>query len=172
MINNNISYENIFPRTPVHDIDELAEYLYKNVLLICESSGIDDLIGVRIDSKLFNNPLKSKVKFIYNNTQKINKAQKSCKRILPNTISVNELDNKIYFVPKRNKIISLLKHIRNAFAHNLVVLDEDHIILGDFLSNKNGLIFSQPTMLGRISKENLKLLVTTIGKLRNDQKVK
>ncbi len=166
----NMPYEDVFTRTPVHDIDEFAEYLYKNVLLICESSDINHLIGAQIVSKAFKNPLKNKVNYIYKEIYKIDETKKNSKNILSNAIPVNELDNKIYFVPINNKIISLLKHIRNAFAHNLVVLDKDYIILGDFLSNKNKLVFSQPTMLGRISKDKLKLLITTIGKLRNNQK--
>ena len=87
---------------------------------------------------------------------------------ISDNINVIQLDGKIIFTSSGNKIISLLKHIRNAYAHNLVVLDDKYVIIGDFLTKNNKPIFNQPTMLGRITLENFEELIKSIKSLANE----
>lgn len=167
---NNIKNKNIFVRSSVQDIGELANYFYEEILLLCESDEINNLKGSNITGKAFKDKIENKIKLEYNDTSKKiylgNFELKINKWILNKNLNVKGFNNKICYVSSGNKIISLIKHLRNAFAHNMIVIEDNRIIVGDFLSKKNSPNFESPTMLGNITIENFKLLIDTIKSLK------
>ena len=160
----NNSYEKTFPRTTKY-IGKLADYLYKDVLLYCESDNINKLKGADITSKKFQIPIKGEILLDYKSHIVRSRGAKS---YLDSSIVVGNLNNEILFIPTGNKLVSLIKHIRNAYAHNLVIIDLNdakYVIIADFLTHKNGVDFTKPTMLGRLSKDNLKFLIEQVKSL-------
>lgn len=156
----------IFIRTVVSQLkDGMLNILYDKVLLLCESSEIEKLKGFSIIGKEFTGPIKGKLKFEYNNSAKMEKGNfvsAKSKWQISSNVNVSKLENRICFTTSGNKIISLLKHVRNAFAHNMIIIDGNNIIIGDFISSKRGPNIGTPTMLGHMSINNFKLLINTI----------
>ena len=150
----------IFIRTSTNDIGDLVTLLYEKVLLFCESDEIKKIEGRKITEKVFTKNINGQITLIYNTTKPPFK-KSSRNKIIDKTVDVKTLNNTIYYVPTKNKLVSLLKHLRNAFAHNLVIVNNDSVIIGDFLKNSD-----KPTMLGKLSKKNLKLLINTIYLLK------
>ncbi len=153
--------DSIFKRS-LKGTGDLANLVYNDVLLLHESSEINKLKGVDITKKEI---LKSNISAVHHNLTKYRSffyKKKNLHWYVKNTIEVQKLENQIFYVSSTPLIISLLRHLRNAFAHNLLVLDHDYIIMGDFDGKNNKPDFNCPTMLGRISIENFKLLVETI----------
>lgn len=161
--------EKIFVRDPSNQIDYFLVSLYEDVLLFCESKRFDSLSNTSIISKEFKGYLNEIQFFEYNDTNKVqigNFENSSNKWFLKKTIKVGSLNNKIIFVSSGNKIKSLLKHIRNAFAHNLIIIDGGNVIMGDFvLGKKKQIDMGRPTMLGRVSIENFELIINAINKI-------
>lgn len=168
--------EDVFKRSSKNGVEDLLSLLYENVLLFCESNRLDTLSYANIDSKEFKGYLNGMSFFEYNDTKKVQKGyfeNPSKKWFLKKTISAEVLNNKIIFVSTGNKIKCLLKHIRNAFAHNLIVIDEGNVILGDFVVGKKKQInMDRPTMLGRVSVENFKLIINAIKKIADNNEKK
>ena len=155
------TYGKVFLRSTNH-IGELADYLYKEVLLYCESDEVDNLIGVSDVNSNFISSLQNKIELDKSSEVAVSTKQKRPKN-LNDTIKINGLDNKIHLISSINNLaVDTLRHIRNAYAHNLVVIDENddgYVIIGDFLTNRHSIDFTKPTMLGRLSIDNLKFLV-------------
>lgn len=160
--------DTVFIRSSKNEIGDLLTLLYEDVLLLSESKRLESLSYANIDSKEFKGYLNGIPFFEYNAPKKVQKGyfeNPSKKWFIAKTVDVNNLNNKIVFVSTGNKIKCLLKHIRNAFAHNLIVMDGENVILGDFVVRKKGQIdVSHPTMLGKMSTENLKLIINAIKK--------
>ena len=150
------TYEQFFPRSNNH-IGEIADYLYKEVLLYCESDEIAKLKGANITSNSLTKSINGRIMLDYNShvVRSLGK-----KPHLSNSINLQKLNNEIHFTTTGNKLISLMEHIRNSFAHNLVVIDNNDVVLGDFLTYRNGINFAKPTMLGRLSIADLKFLIS------------
>ena len=91
----NNSYEKTFPRTTKH-IGELADYLYKDVLLYCESDNINKLKGADVTSKNFQIPIKGKILLNYKSHIVRSRGAKS---YLDGSIVVGNLNNEILFIP-------------------------------------------------------------------------
>lgn len=126
------TYGKVFLRSTNH-IGELADYLYKEVLLYCESDEINKLKGADITSNKFKNPIKGKILLDYKSHIIRLRGAKS---YLNSSIVVRKLNDEILFITTGNKLASLIKHVRNAYAHNLVVIDKNddkYVIIGDFL---------------------------------------
>lgn len=161
--------EKIFVRNSSNQLDALLVSLYEDVLLFCESKRWDSLSNTSIISKEFKGYLNGIQFFDYNDTKTVQKGNfenSSKKWFLKKTIKAGCLNNKIIFVSSGNKIKSLLKHIRNAFAHNLIVIDRENVIMGDFVVGKKKQIdMERPTMLGCVSEENFKLIINAIKKI-------
>ena len=150
------TYEQFFPRSTNH-IGEIADFLYKEVLLYCESDKIAGLKGKNNINNNFLSLLQGKV--ILDKSSKVVISAKP--HYLDGTIDVKGLDNIIHLVSStQNLAIDVLRHIRNACAHNLVVIDNDYVIIGDFLTHRSGINFAKPTMLGRLTIANLKFLIS------------
>lgn len=163
------TYKEIFVRSSKpQDLGELLNEFY-SILLLCESS---ELSNIKINSSSFTKSITNKVKLIHNHDidhfikTKIGKSERW---ILKPQIDLENLENEIYFVSGKSKFKKLLKHLRNAFAHNLIVIDKGYFVIGDFLLRKNESDFNSPTMLGRVSEENFKSLIESIKSLINNK---
>ncbi len=171
----------VFTRStiPIEDKD-LINYLYEEVLLFYESEDFCKLNNCNISSNPFKQEIKQ-IKYIHSENPKdfetcfVKRGNNNC---LNQTINVKELDNQLFFVSSGNKAKYMIKHIRNAFSHNLLLIEDDkdivltddkNIILGDFLANGNQPDFNSPTMLCRMSIKNLKVLIKTIKSMTKDK---
>jgi len=145
----------------------LVNELYEKILLICESVELNKILS---DIKSLKRRFNNKVELKY---RRISEAQTSdvfttakLNWYIKNDVKVWKLENKILFVStKENALQSLIKHIRNAFAHNRIIIDGDYISLGDFCNDKD----KRTTMLGRMTIENFELLINTINDIRLKQ---
>jgi len=143
---------------------ELVNDLYEKILLLCESAEIKKISSAPQNLKRL---LDKKVELKY---RRMSKAMLSddftttkMNWYIKKDVEVWKLDNKILFVSvEDNALQSLIKHIRNAFAHNRIIIDGDYISLGDFCNDKD----KRTTMLGRMTIENFELLINTINGIR------
>lgn len=91
------------------------------------------------------------------NSRDMNKLLKETKIILDYKNEVHEVKkcNKISFTTNGNKSLSLLRHIRNAFAHGQITTDDTCYDIKDHYRGKM-------TMSGVIKKKLLKKLISVI----------
>ena len=91
------------------------------------------------------------------NSRDMNKLLKESKIILDYKNDVQEVKkcNKISFTTNGNKSLSLLRHIRNAFAHGQITTDDTCYDMKDDYRGKI-------TMSGVIKKKSLKDLISVI----------
>lgn len=82
-------------------------------------------------------------------------------------IDIKNLTNGLFYVSDGNKIIGLLKRLRDAFAHNNIIGSGDYFILADYYVAKNAQKTKVITMIGKIKKKKLKILIETIVKQKN-----
>ncbi len=149
------TYSNIFQRSSNH-IGSLADYLYKEVLLFIESDDVTTLKGINDINKSYISLLQGEV--LLDHLSEIVVSAKP--QHLKDTIDVENLNDVIHLVSStQNLAVDVLKHIRNAFAHNLVVMEDKDVAIGDFLTKRHNIDFNRPTMLGRLSIKKLKFLV-------------
>lgn len=164
------SNEVVFSRSSCNNINEnMLKTLYEDVLLFCESPAFNTLKSLNITSKEFKGYLGNIWPFDYlSNSSKKTETKSSfetkIKRWYINRdIKVVDIHEKIIFVSTENKLMGLLKHIRNAFAHNLIVVEGQNVLLSDFVTTKKGNInWAKPTMLGNISVDNLNIIINAI----------
>ncbi len=145
-------------------------YFYKEILLLCEKEDIEAKFkGCKInDSRITR--LKD-IKIVYNPNlqdfleplQKEGKIDKSFRlsnfKCVIRDVDVEGLDNMIIFVDSsEHKLLSLMKHFRNAFAHNRIVIKDDYIMCVDSPSSN----FKDITMIARLTLENFSLLIDAV----------
>ncbi len=93
------------------------------------------------------------------NSRILTKFLKESKIILDYKNEVHEVKkcNKISFTTNGNKSLSLLRHIRNAFAHGQITTDGTRYDMKDYYRGKM-------TMSGVIKKKSLKDLISVIAR--------
>ena len=152
-----------FQHNPQNVLGDLATFLYKEVLLYCES---DDISGLSNDTnaKAYDQfKKKNKIELVYNqgkNPAGFKKVSKNKEIYLDKNYADQDIQDKIIFTATQNKVFkSFFSHIRNAFAHNQIKIDGDYLQMYDKLSSSTNRATNKMTMIGHIKKETLKELI-------------
>ncbi len=153
-------------RKSINQLDDLLlKTLYEDVLLLCETEG--NLISNKTKAPQWVEFEKSnKVKFVHNHKKEKGMFKTSKEGILTinSKYAQQNISDTIIFTNKKNHVFSsLFSHIRNAFAHNQIFIENEYIIMYDRL-NQNSSSF---TMITHIKIETLKELIKTIKSINN-----
>lgn len=154
---------NIQNRTDKNLLGELAKFLYEEVLLFCESDSFSSLKNVTSNKNYQDFKKSHNLTLVYNSDAESGKFTLSRTKdyngkqtlLLKTKFAKEDISDKIIFCSIKNRVFtSLFKHIRNAFAHNQIRIDGDHIIMYDSIKPKGG-----KTMIAHVSIKDIKDLI-------------
>lgn len=153
-------------RKSINQLDDLLlKTLYEDVLLLCEIE--EKLISNNTNAPKWKEFEKSnKVKFVHNHKKEkgMFKTSKGGILTINSKYAQQNISDTIIFTNKQNHVFSsLFSHIRNAFSHNQIFIENEYIIMYDRL-NQNSSSF---TMITHIKIETLKELIKTIKSINN-----
>lgn len=150
-------------RKPTNQLGSLLNSLYENALLLCEN----DEIKLKNDTKdkkwrqfvksgqlqILNSSEEEKGKF------KFRKVNGRDILVIDSDYSNEDISNTIIFTNAKYKVFSgLLHHVRNAFAHNQIFVENDYVTLYDRLTPESKCL----TMIAHVKIKMLEKLIETI----------
>ena len=156
-------------RKSINQFDDLLlKTLYENVLLLCETE--EKLISNNTRSTKWKEFVKfNQLQLVYNNKAekgmfKLQKTNNIEHVVIDSKYTKQDISDTIVFTSKKNRVFtSLFSHIRNAFAHNQIFIEDEYVIMYDRL-NQDSLSF---TMIAHIKIEVLKELIETIKTIKD-----
>lgn len=148
--------------------DSLLKTLYEDVLLFCETE--KKLISNNTRSTKWKEFVKSnQLQLVYNHEVekgmfKLQKTNNIEHVVIDSKYTKQDILDTIVFISKKNRVFtSLFSHIRNAFAHNQIFIEDEYVIMYDRL-NQDSSVF---TMIAHIKIDVLKELIKTIKSIKN-----
>lgn len=148
--------------------DSLLKTLYEDVLLFCETE--EKLISNNTRSTKWKEFVKSnQLQLVYNHKVekgmfKLQKTNNIEHVVIDSKYTKQDILDTIVFISKKNRVFtSLFSHIRNAFAHNQIFIEDEYVIMYDRL-NQDSSVF---TMIAHIKIDVLKELIKTIKSIKN-----
>lgn len=158
---------NIKTRSSKNHLGDLLKTLYEDVLLLCENDEKTKIKNNTTNKKWKEFVKNNQVKFIHNHEIEKGKFKNKIIRnenplIIDPQYSKKDISDTIIFTNKQNKVFSsLLTHIRNAFCHNQIFIEEnkEHITMYDKLNNNF-------TMIAHVRIDVLKEIIKTIINLK------
>ena len=152
-------------RKSINQLDDLLlKTLYEDVLLICETD--KNLISNNTRARKWRKFIESnQIQLIYNKEAKDENFRKTKDTtIISGNLIKQDISDTIVFTSKKKRVFSeLFSHIRNAFSHNQIFIEDEYIIMYDRL-NQDSLSF---TMIAHIKIEVLKELIETIKTIKD-----
>lgn len=156
-------------RKSINQFDDLLlKTLYENVLLLCETE--EKLISNNTRSTKWKEFVKfNQLQLVYNNEAekgmfKLQKTNNIEHVVIDSKYTKQDISDTIVFTSKKNRVFtSLFSHIRNAFAHNQIFIEDEYVIMYDRL-NQDSSVF---TMIAHIKIDVLKELIKTIKSIKN-----
>ena len=150
-------------RTSQNQIGELLQTLYEDVLLLCEC----EEQPIRNNTKAkewLEFLLSNKIDVIHNHIEVEGKFQYKKRNLVINPkCTKEEICDKIIFTNIQNRVFSsLFFHIRNAFAHNQIFIDDEYVTMYDRLNKTS----KQLTMIAHIKRNTLMELIQTIKNIK------
>ena len=157
-------------RKSTNQLGGLLQTLYEDVLLLCEND--ENKLSNNTSSKKWKKFVASnQVQLIYNNMEekgkfKLHNKNKKDECIVIDSNFIKEgIDETIIFCcVKKHVFSSLFSHIRNAFAHNQIFVDEnrEYITMYDRFNQKSTVF----TMIAHLKIKTLEQLIETIKNIK------